>query len=188
PLVQQLAALDGTPIYDFSVPVTVLNEPRATARVAVSIARELNALQRTRNSIILFACGIVTLGLAWATYQARRLTRPIRALVAGAREVRQGNLGHRLAVETRDELGEIAAAFNAMTTSLEDVIADLQRSHVALAAAQDEAVRHARLVAIGEMSAAVAHEIRNPLAALSNCVQMLRDSPHRQADDAELLE
>ena len=68
------------------------------------------------------------------------------------------------------------------------MIADLQRSHVALAAAQDEAVRHARLVAIGEMSAAVAHEIRNPLGALSNCVQMLRESPHRQADDAELLE
>jgi signal transduction histidine kinase len=186
-LVQQLTAADGTPIYDFAVPVTVLNESRATARVAVSIARELNALQRTRNSIILFACGIVTFGLAWATYQTRRLTRPIRALVAGAREVRQGNLGHRLAVETHDELGEIAAAFNAMTASLEAVIEDLRRSHEALAAAQDETVRQARMVAIGELSAAVAHEIRNPLGALSNCVQMLRESPHRQPDDAELL-
>ena len=43
------------------------------------------------------------------------------------------------------------------------------------------------MVAIGELAAAVAHEIRNPLGALSNCVQMLRESPHRQPDDAELL-
>jgi signal transduction histidine kinase len=187
-LVQESTAADGTPVYDFAVPLRVLTDHRATARVAVSIARELNALQRTRNSILLFACGILALGLAWATYQARRLTRPIRALVEGAREVRHGNLAHRLAVETRDELGEIAAAFNTMTASLEHMIEDLRRSHEALTVAHDDAVQRARMVAIGELAAAVAHEIRNPLGALSNCVQMLRESPRRHPDDAELLE
>jgi signal transduction histidine kinase len=187
-LMQTLVASDGTPVYDFAVPVTVLTERRATARVAVSIARELDALRRTRNSILLFACGIMALGLAWATYQARRLTGPMRALVVGAREVRDGNLDYRLSIATHDELGEIGQAFNTMTDSLQRMIAELRESHAALAAAQDAAVRHARLVAIGELSAAVAHEIRNPLGAVSNCVQLLRASPHRRPDDAELLE
>jgi signal transduction histidine kinase len=188
PLVQRLVAADGTPVYDFAVPVTVLTEKRATARVAVSIARELDAVRRTRNSILLFACGILAIGFAATTYQARRLTRPMRALVAGAQEVTQGNLSHRLPVETHDELGQLATSFNRMTRSLQTVIEDLRRSHEALAAAQDEVVRQARMVAIGELAAAVAHEIRNPLGAVSNCVQMLRDSPNLQADDMELIE
>ena len=188
PLVQRLVAADGTPIYDFAVPVTVLTDKRATARVAVSIARELDAVRRTRNSILLFACGILALGFAATTYQARRLTRPMRALVTGAQEVARGNVSHRLSVETQDELGQLAAAFNTMTTSLQRVINDLRQSNEALAAAQDEVVRQARLAAIGELAAAVAHEIRNPLGAVSNCVQMLRDSPNLQPDDIELLE
>ena len=188
PFVQRFVAADGTPVYDFAVPVTVLTEKRATARVAVSIARELDALRRTRNSILLFACGILALGFAATTYQARRLTRPMRALVAGAQEVTRGNVSHRLSVETQDELGQLAEAFNTMTTSLQRLITDLRQSNDALAAAQDEVVRQARLAAIGELAAAVAHEIRNPLGAVSNCVQMLRDSPHLQAEDVELLE
>lgn len=40
---------------------------------------------------------------------------------------------------------------------------------------QEEVVRSQRLAAVGEMSAAVAHEIKNPLAAISGALQILRD-------------
>jgi signal transduction histidine kinase len=64
----------------------------------------------------------------------------------------------------------------------------LKRSHEALSAAQDELVRQTRMAAIGQIAAAVAHEIRNPLSALSTCVQLLRRDLPAGSEDAELIQ
>ncbi|MFQ5790942.1 MAG: ATP-binding protein, partial [Acidobacteriota bacterium] len=65
---------------------------------------------------------------------------------------------------------------------------DLQHSHQELLAAQAELVRKTRMAAMGEIAAVVAHETRNPLGALNNCVQLLRMNPHITGEDAELLD
>jgi len=65
---------------------------------------------------------------------------------------------------------------------------DLQQSHQELLAAQAELVRKTRMAAIGEIAAVVAHETRNPLGALNNCVQLLRVNPNITGEDAELLQ
>lgn len=65
---------------------------------------------------------------------------------------------------------------------------DLQNSHQELMAAQAQLVRKTRMAAMGEIAAAVAHETRNPLGALSNCVQLLWKNPHLTGEDAELLD
>jgi signal transduction histidine kinase len=64
----------------------------------------------------------------------------------------------------------------------------------ALEAAQAELVRRERLAALGEMSAVVAHEVRNPVAIIFNAVSQLRKGPERNdellgivQDEAERL-
>jgi len=64
---------------------------------------------------------------------------------------------------------------------------DLRRSHDELMAAQEELVRKTRLAAMGEIAAAVAHETRNPLGALINCVELLQGNPNLMGEDAEVL-
>src|SRR6266536_931469 len=64
---------------------------------------------------------------------------------------------------------------------------DLRESHEELVSAQAELVRQTRMAAMGEIAAAVAHEARNPLGALTNCLQLLRDNPALTGEDAELL-
>ena len=65
---------------------------------------------------------------------------------------------------------------------------DVRRSHQELLATQEELVQKTRMAAIGEIAAVVAHETRNPLGALSNCVQLLRMNPQITGEDKELLE
>src|SRR5262245_24817298 len=122
PLLQRFETSDGVPVYDFSVPVYVLDERRATARVGLSIQKELNEIARTRNYILLLGLGVLAVGLAWATYQARRLTRPVQALVRGTEAIARGNLAQRIVVQGGDELAQLAAAFNGMTQSVQALL------------------------------------------------------------------
>ncbi|WFU20961.1 adenylate/guanylate cyclase domain-containing protein [Bradyrhizobium sp. CB1717] len=67
--------------------------------------------------------GIVTLlaaivGFAFALLVSSGITRPVRLLLAGTREVEAGHFDKTIAVSTQDEIGELAAAFNRMIEQL----------------------------------------------------------------------
>ncbi|HJQ85074.1 MAG TPA: ATP-binding protein [Candidatus Binatia bacterium] len=136
----------------------------------VSGLRERSAFV-TRLSAGLFGA-IVTLVLAgmMAYFAAIRvwLVRPLQALGRATGVIATGDLGHRIPVATRDEFGRLADSINTMAASL----AENQRR---LLAAE-------RFAMVGEMSAYVAHNIRNPLASIRTTAQAeMLDLP---ADDA----
>jgi class 3 adenylate cyclase len=76
---------------------------------------------RQRQAIII--SGVVTLlaavlGFAFALLVSSGITRPVRLLLAGAREVEAGRFDKSITVSTQDEIGELAAAFNRMIEQL----------------------------------------------------------------------
>ncbi len=62
------------------------------------------------------ALGIAGLALA------KSLTGSVHELFAGTERVRQGDFTHKIAVQTEDQLGELAGSFNSMTASIEDLL------------------------------------------------------------------
>ena len=99
----------------------------------------------------------------------RQIVRPLRQLEELAGNVRETkNYGLRVNLERKDEIGQLATAFNAMLAELaaarEREVADQARN----AAMQAELSRVARLTTMGEMAASIAHEINQPLAAVVN--------------------
>ncbi|MEM9191261.1 MAG: ATP-binding protein [Myxococcota bacterium] len=65
--------------------------------------------------------------------------------------------------------------------------AELQDSYTELALAQEELVRAEQFAVIGELSAVIAHEVRNPLAVLRNAASQLRRPGATEDDQATLL-
>jgi phosphoserine phosphatase RsbU/P len=53
---------------------------------------------------------------------ARSITSSIHQLFTGTERVRQGDFGHRINISTKDQLGELAASFNQMTGSIENLL------------------------------------------------------------------
>jgi two-component system cell cycle sensor histidine kinase/response regulator CckA len=89
-----------------------------------------------------------------ALVAVRRLTRPLQRLTGGAQELASGNLGARVPVTSRDEIGEVTLAFNEMASSLqrsqEEILSyqrDLeQRVEQRTAALRDSEQRYRALV------------------------------------------
>jgi signal transduction histidine kinase len=102
-------------------------------------------------------------GLLGSWLIARSLSRPLRELTEAMAIVGAGRLDHPITTSSRDEVGELARAFSDMTDKLRRSRADLLQSE--------------KLASIGEMSAAVAHGLRNPLASLRAAAQLVRRHP-----------
>jgi signal transduction histidine kinase len=77
------------------------------------------------------ALGLLVLGLLIAggagALLARRMVVPIRAMQAGAERIGGGELGHRLAIKTGDELEALADQFNRSAEALQESYADLEK-------------------------------------------------------------
>jgi signal transduction histidine kinase len=112
----------------------------------------------------------VALGLLASWLISRGLARPIRELTGAMAVVGSGRLDHPVIATSRDEVGELARAFAGMTDSLRQNVAQLERT-------QAQLVQSEKLASIGEMAAAVAHGLRNPLASLRAAAQLVRRHP-----------
>jgi two-component system nitrogen regulation sensor histidine kinase NtrY len=98
---------------------------------------QLSALRRPIRGIYLTLFVMMTLMIlvsaTWTgLYLAKRITRPVQRLAAGAREIGAGHLDHRIEPETRDEFGQLVEAFNTMAGELATSQRKLERSRVDL--------------------------------------------------------
>jgi signal transduction histidine kinase len=138
----------------------------------------LAPVRRMRDRLLAVLALVLTGGVIAATIIARRMTRPLRSLTDAARDLARGATLSALPVRTHDEIGELTAAFNAMTT-------DLRR-------AQHDLVATTKLASVGEIAAGLAHEIRTPLGIMRGSAQMLgravgNGEPHRTHELVEMI-
>lgn len=103
-------------------------------------------------------------------YFSRWIFQPIRQLQAGVKRVAGGDFEHPIELHSRDELEELATAFNDMTARLHAIYRDLARQ---VNERSRQLVRSERLVSVGFLAAGVAHEINNPLASIAFCAEAL---------------
>jgi two-component system phosphate regulon sensor histidine kinase PhoR len=78
--------------------------------------------------------GIVILA-AWSI--SRITTRPIRKLTVASREIASGELGQKIPVETKDEVGKLARAFNDMSEKLKEQVETISEDRTRLASILD---------------------------------------------------
>jgi len=109
----------------------------------------------------------------------RFVRQPLEDMSATMARVEEGDLRVRLEPQADDEVGRLMERFNAMVDRLREAHEELQACHY------EQMERVDRLASVGEMSAGIAHEIKNPLAAISGAITVLagdfgEDDPRRE--------
>ncbi len=161
--------------------------------VQAAFARVNEIVDSERRTLLGILIATILLGLTAAWAMARSLARPLNQLREAMTIVGTGQLEHPIATAAQDEIGDLARAFSGMTVSLRQSRSELERLNGELAAkitllqrTQDQLVQSEKLASIGEMSAAVAHGLRNPLASLSASAQLVKRHPGSPAAAEQL--
>jgi two-component system NtrC family sensor kinase len=102
-----------------------------------------------------------------------RVTEPLRELRHGAEAVGGGDFNRRVEVRSHDECGQLALVFNAMTESIQQSRAQLEKTVESLKTTQEQLVQSEKLSAVGKFVAGVAHELNNPLASVVGFSEVL---------------
>lgn len=135
------------------------------------LAYEVKSRYRTW-IVLTWVCAVSATGLVvlFIFLCYRWVFRPLRMLVKGSRRVAGGDFNYRIALQSYDEMFELAEAMNDMTARFRAIRDDLDRQ-VQLRTKQ--VVRSEQLASVGFLAAGVAHEINNPLASIALCAESL---------------
>jgi signal transduction histidine kinase len=135
------------------------DKPAAVLLVGNSLAAEQHLEERIeRVSLLIAMCGMA-FGLILSGIIAAHITRPVKDLAAAASEIGRGNWDVKVKPGPRDEIGQLADAFNQMTHEL--------------IAQKERLVQSERVAAWRELARRLAHELKNPLFPLQLTVENL---------------
>lgn len=159
----QRIEIAGEPLMIVARPLAAApGAPSATVVLAGSLrdAREAARRAALGMGLAVLAAGALLLALQYLL--VRSLTEPVRRLAAMADDIAAGRRDVRAEPGTGGELAALAASLNEMTRRL--------------AGYEQELAERSRLAALGELSARIAHEIRNPLTGLKLHLQLLAET------------
>ena len=121
----------------------------------------------TMETIVFSLLGLIVLGAVIGLFFTR-LAWDIRNVAARAMDIVQGYRGEQLAVTRGDEVGELMEALNATQR-------ELRAREVQLELSRQQHFHKEKMVAMGSLAAALAHEINNPIAAICGVAESISD-------------
>jgi signal transduction histidine kinase len=137
----------------------------------------------------------VVLALAVGSVFALSLSRPVTALAEAAGRVAEGDFEAPLPSSRVEELDRLAGAFRSMRERLQARLLDLAAANRELEERQRrlhdlqaELIRQDRLSSSARLVAELAHEIRNPVANVRNCLEVVRRGLPPGADAARFAD
>ena len=152
----------------------------------LSLAKaDVQLAESSQRMIAYTACALLLIALLSWFFVWEVVGRPVKALERGTERLAAGDLGYQIDVRSKDEIGELAHSFNAMSSQLktehnenvawtrtleqrvEHKTRELKRAH-------EHALHTEKMASIGKMAAVLAHEINNPLSGILTYAKLLR--------------
>lgn len=171
-MVKQVHTIEGELIYEQKDPLavrdydvyreykTLFKELGWKIKLKIPERALLKDILVLRNTSLLFSIFIATIAFIAAVFFVQRILTPVRQIIRGTKRFSAGDLDYRINMNYGKEMRMLADSFDNMAESLQK--------------RQSELVQANKLASLGLMSAGIAHEIKNPLAAIKTSIQVLK--------------
>lgn len=175
PIVLSSGGFSKTGFQEGVVPLFSDQKYMGVIRIRLSVAQLYEKAKDTAVIILALTFCFVIIGSVLGTIVSRRMVKPLTAVTQGLEAVGRGEMTDfaPIPVKERDEIGRLSVTFN-------QIMVELAEKKML----EEEIAMSEKLVALGRITAGVAHEVNNPLAGLLNCIDTLRKHP----DDKELID
>lgn len=182
-------------------PFRLRDQPTGYLGVALPTDYIISTLATSRNSFTaIFTIG--TLSVVLVGYLlAQHISRPILQLRSISQAVAGGDLEQYSGVDRHDEIGELANAFDIMTLRLRERTQEAARLYeeavernmelaeinARLQAAQAQLIQSEKLGAVGQLTAGIVHDVKNPLAVIKGLAEEAAEDPDLDEFTVEAL-
>jgi two-component system, NtrC family, sensor kinase len=171
----------------------------------LSLAKaDVQLAESSRRMIVYIGCALLLIAVLSWFFVWQVVGRPVKALERGTERLAAGDLGYQIDVRSKDEIGELAHSFNAMSNQLEaehnenvawtrTLEQRVEQKTRELKRAHEHALHTEKMASIGKMAAVLAHEVNNPLSGILTYSKLLRkwidsedggESRHKDIDDS----
>jgi two-component system, NtrC family, sensor kinase len=146
---------------------------------------DVQLAESSRRMIVYTGCALLLIAVLSWFFVWQVVGRPVKALERGTERLAAGDLGYQIDVHSKDEIGELAHSFNAMSNQLEaehnenvawtrTLEQRVEQKTRELKRAHEHALHTEKMASIGKMAAVLAHEINNPLSGILTYSKLLR--------------
>ena len=177
--IQLLETEDGN-IRD--VGVSVIKGTGAELHVGIREDSLKNTLMQMRNITVPLILLIIILGIVASFVFSLFISGPLNKFVEFTKVLGRGEFGRRVEVSSGDEIGYLARNFNTLSMQLKTSREKMEEAYTYTHLMQAE-----KLSSIGQISAGLAHELKNPLTTLKMLFQAFKEQPDMTREDAEVI-
>ena len=125
---------------------------------------------------------VVFFGMIASIFLSRLITRPLNEFADFAKLLGKGEFGKTVKVRSGDEIGELARSFNRLSKELKTAMEKIEETNTYTHLLQAE-----KLSSIGQISAGLAHELKNPMTSLKMLFQAFKEEPDMTREDIEIV-
>ena len=175
PIIISIGGFDQDSFQEGVAPIFSDQKYLGVVRVTLSVAQIYEETWSTVFLVIVMVFFFVMVGSALGIIISRQMVKPLAQVTNGLEAVGRGEMSDfiRVSNNSGDEIDRLSHTFNQIMIEL------AEKKQL-----EDEIAMSQKLVALGRITAGVAHEVNNPLAGLLNCIDTLRSHP----DNPKLIE
>ena len=172
PVVFSSGGFDRAGFQEAVIPIFADQKYLGVVRVRLSVARLYEKAKTSALIVLALVLCFVIIGSALGTLVSRHMVKPLTAVTQGLEAVGRGEMTDfsPISIKGKDEIGRLSVTFN-------QIMVELAEKKML----EEEVAMSEKLVALGRITAGVAHEVNNPLAGLLNCIDTLRKHPNDKA-------
>ncbi len=179
---RNIQLLDTEAGYIRDVAISVF--PGTLSELHIGIREEglTQTLSKMRYMTIPIIIIVILIGFIASFIFSRLITEPLNKFVEFTKVLGKSKFGEQIDVPYGDEIGYLARNFNKLSMQLKTTQEKIEEAYTYTHLLQAE-----KLSSIGQISAGLAHELKNPMTTLKMLFQAYKEQPDMTIEDAEVI-